>query len=367
MTVPGANPPPSAYRGDVPHPLRDLLRAPRVLVAAVVVVACVTGVAVAALPGGGRRAREQVTHAAADTDPQVLVVSLDGFNPTVLRRLGHRGLPHLWRLFDEGAGTLDARTQVELTITLPNHTSMVTGRRIDRRRGGHGVTWNDDRLRPRTVQRAAGHPVASVFTRVHAEGGSTALYAAKTKFALWSRSWPGAIDRVGIHEEDDAAVVADARADLVAQDRALTFVHLGDADRTGHASGWLSPAYLDAVRGLDRLVGLMLADADQRPELDDLTIVLTADHGGVPGSTSHSATHRPADYTVPFVVWGPGIAHADLYAINPGYRDPGTTRPSLRGRQPVRNGDVANLALRLLGDDPVPGSLFGRTRPLRVG
>ncbi|WP_148615790.1 alkaline phosphatase family protein [Nocardioides rubriscoriae] len=353
------------------QPARPLLtRACGAALAVLTVVAVVTVM----LSAAGGRDRDAVTPTAApaartaapDTDPQVLVISLDGFNPTVLRTLGHQGLPHLWRLFDEGAGTLDARTQVELTITLPNHTSMVTGRRIDARRGGHGVTWNDDRLRPRTVQRAAGHPVASVFTRVHAEGGSTALYAAKTKFSLWPRSWPRAIDRVGIHEEDDRAVVADARADLVAADRALTFMHLGDADKTGHASGWLSPAYLDAVRRLDRLVGLVLHDADQRPELDDLTIVLTADHGGVPGTTSHSDVRRPADYTIPFVVWGPGITHADLYDLNPGYRDPGTSRPSLKGKQPVRNGDVANLALSLLGDDPVPGSLFGRVRPLRV-
>ncbi len=67
---------------------------------------------------------------------------------------------------------------------------------------------------------------------------------------------------------------------------------------------------------------------------------------------------------MPFAVWGPGIAPADLYDLNPGYRDPGRTRPGLRGKQPVRNGDVANLALRLLGLDPVPGSLFGAKRTL---
>ncbi len=347
----------------LPEPAPTVLRRSAAALAGVVAVVLATLLVV-----GQPRADVGVPTAGAgpDTDPQVLVVSLDGFNPRVLRTLGRSGLPHLWRLFDEGAGTLDARTQLELTDTLPNHTSMVTGRRIDRRRGGHGVTWNDDRPRPRTVQRAAGHRVESVFTRVAAHGASAALFAAKTKFRLWQRSWPRALDRVEIRDEDDAAVVRLARDDLSRRDRALTFVHLGAADRAGHAAGWLTPTYLDAVRSLDRLVGLLETDVDTRPELADVTVVLTADHGGSAGHTRHSAPGVEANYTVPFVVWGPEVDHADLYAVNPGYVAPGRTRPDLVGRQPVRNGDVANLALSLLGHEPVPGSLFGHRRPLRV-
>ncbi|MCW2815231.1 MAG: hypothetical protein JWN84_2686, partial [Nocardioides sp.] len=189
---------------------------------------------------------------------------------------------------------------------------------------------------------------------------------AKTKFRLWQRSWPTALDRVEIRDEDDAAVVEAARTDLSLQDRALTFVHLGAADKAGHASGWLTPTYLDAVRSLDELVGLLLTDVDTLPELTDVTVVLTSDHGGMAGETQHSTPNKSANYTVPFVVWGPAIGHADLYAVNPGYVAPGRTRPDLAGKQPVRNGDVANLALSLLGHGPVPGSLFGRTRPLQV-
>lgn len=301
----------------------------------------------------------------ADPDVRVLAISLDGLNPTALTKLGRARLPHLWRLIDEGASTLNARTQVELTITLPNHTSMVTGRRIDAARGGHGVTWNTDEPGT-TVQKAAGHPVGSVFSALHDAGLSTALFASKTKFSLFQRSWPAGIDKVVIKEEQDAALAKGVRSDLLTRDRDFTFLHLGGADKTGHARRWMSKPYLDAVRKLDGLVGLILRAHDTHDSLDDLVIVLTADHGGKPGTKKHDDRTLLANYRIPFVVWGAGVADADLYALNPGYQAPGRGRPGLTGRQPVRNGNVANLAADLLGVAPVAGSLFGAQTPLRV-
>jgi hypothetical protein len=56
------------------------------------------------------------------------------------------------------------------------------------------------------------------------------------------------------------------------------------------------------------------------------------------------------------VVWGPGVTADDLYDLNPDYADPGRKRTTYAGAQPVRNGDVANLATDLLGLTKVPGS-----------
>ncbi|HVQ19387.1 MAG TPA: hypothetical protein VMT27_10190, partial [Actinomycetes bacterium] len=84
------------------------------------------------------------------------------------------------------SGAPNARTAREQTRTLPNHTGMLTGRRIDDRRGGHGVTFNSDT--GTTVHRAAGEYVTSVFDVVHDRGGSTALFTAKKKFALYLRA-----------------------------------------------------------------------------------------------------------------------------------------------------------------------------------
>ncbi len=76
----------------------------------------------------------------------------------------------------------------------------------------------------------------------------------------------------------------------------------------------------------------------------------------------------PVNYTIPLFAWGEGVdAGADLYDLNASRVDPGTGRPDddVPG-QPLRNGDVANLALDLLGLPPVPGSLFNADQALRL-
>ncbi|MCW2843358.1 MAG: type phosphodiesterase/nucleotide pyrophosphatase [Nocardioides sp.] len=287
------------------------------------------------------------------TSTRVLAISIDGLNVNAIRQLGHDEAPSFYRLLDEGASTLNARTEYEQTVTLPNHTGMLTGRRIDRRKGGHGVTWDDDRPGT-TVQKAAGHAVASVFTRVHQSGGSTALFSTKTKFSLYARSWPQAIDRFTV-DENQQALVRKARQDLVDTTREFTFLHVSLPDRAGHASGFMSPAYVDAVKRTDHLIGTVLRTIDEHAALsDDLVVVLTADHGGK--GVSHSDRTKLYNYRVPFLVWGPGVTADDLYDLNPDYVDPHKLRPTYAGPQPVRNGDVANVATDLLGLAKVPGS-----------
>ena len=300
----------------------------------------------------------------ADSE-SVLAISIDGMSVAAVRKLGKRQLPNLYRFMRAGASTMNARTEREMTVTLPNHTGMVTGRRIQASTGGHGVTWNDNRLEPNTVQEAAGHDVASVFTAVDAAGGSAALFAAKTKFTLWQRSWPGAIDRTTVNE-DNAELVDELVADLD-QDRDFRFLHLSPPDVAGHAHGWMSRPYLRAVRKADALVGRVVAAVNADPARKaGTTILLTSDHGG--RGPSHDDARVLDNYRVVFMARGSAVDKGvDLYAINPTYKDPGTRRTTYGAkRQPVRNGMVANLALDLLDLPPVEGSEHDVLQDLRL-
>jgi hypothetical protein len=317
--------------------------------------------------------QEQVTRTSAHVAPgaaaaspvtRVLAISIDGLRASAITQLGRAGTPTIHRLMRQGAYTLNARTEREMTVTLPNHTGMVTGRRITASQGGHGVTWNDNRLQPRTVHAAAGHDVSSVFRVVHNAGRSTALFAGKTKFSLFERSWDAAITRYRMRS-DNTRLTRMARADLLQHNRGFTFLHLSAPDVAGHAHGWNSAAYREAVRASDRRLGMLVRAINGHGRLSQhLVVIVTADHGGA--GRNHSDATRLADYRIPFLVWGPTVARgASLYALNPDYANPGDRRTTYsQARQPVRNGDVANLALDLLGLPAVRGSEHDRAKDL---
>ena len=314
---------------------------------------------------------------ADDPVNQVLAISVDGLNPRAILTLGPSGAPALHRLMREGAWTLNARTELESTRTLPNHTGMLTGRRVDENQRGHGVDFNTDN--GQTVHDAAGHYVASVFDVVHDSGGTTAMFASKAKFRFFSRTWnthgaadrtgtddgPAKIDRVTI-DKDNTRLVNMLNAELRAKPRQFTFLHISLPDDAGHRSGFMGPDYLTAVGQTDRLLGSILSTIDARPALKrQLLVVLTADHGG--NGLSHGRPTSLQNMRVPFMVWGPGVpAGRDIHALNFAVRSPGDTRPPYTGTQPVRNGDVANLVTDVLDLPWVPGSELNIPRMLNV-
>lgn len=307
-------------------------------------------------PGLGEAAEEIAAQDFPD-DPRVVVISVDGLGSLWVSK---SSTPTLADLLTQGAGTLNARTAVEKTVTLPNHTGMVTGLRVAAGKGGHGVTWNH------TSPRSVAPGTRSVFTTIDSAGGSSGVFVGKEKFEMWGRAWPGAIDELEI-DSHQTALVTTAIEDLRQDDHDLVFVHLAGPDSAGHDSGWGSDAFLDAVSqadaDIDRIVSAIAGD----PTLSgEVVVIVTADHGGVPGTTKHIDRHRSENYTIPFAVWGPGVTPGDLYALNPDYRDPGSRRPGYDGPQPVRNGDVANLVTDLLGLDPVPRSQLDAEHDLDV-
>jgi Type I phosphodiesterase / nucleotide pyrophosphatase len=316
--------------------------------------------------------------AADNAVDRVIAISIDGLNPRAIQELGPSRTPAFHRLMREGAHTLNARTVRELTLTLPNHIAMVTGRRVDDEDGGHGYSENVDI--GTTVHRAAGHYVASVFDVVHDNGGSTALFASKIKFNLYKRTWNthGGPDRVGRNDGrvkidrftidlNNTRLVTKLTAELRRSPREFTFVHLSLPDRVGHSRGFMGPQYLDAVERTDRLLGRILNTVAARPALRRHTLVLlTADHGGSGGSTHYDPSNLQ-NYRIPFMAWGPGVAAgSDLYGLNPSFSSPGASRTSYRGKQPIRNTDLANVATDALDLPRVPGSEFDSSRALDV-
>ena len=241
---------------------------------------------------------------------------------------------------------------------------MVTGRRIDAATGGHGVTWNDDRRRPPPSRRAAGTTRQSVFTVV--------ARRRRVDRALRQQDQVLALEPVLARERSTATLIKwttrvpgrrRSGATSATSTRAFRFLHLSLPDAAGHDRGFMSPAYLDAVAA-DRRAGRQGGDSGRRrPRASRGTtaVILTSDHGGQ--GADHRDARRARELPGAFMVRGPGSrAGADLYDDQPGLRQPGQPAHDVRRPPPVRNGDVANLALDLLELPAGPGQRAQRGR-----
>ncbi len=315
----------------------------------------------------------------------VIHVSVDGLRSDAITILGHKQAPNFYRLRAEGAFTDNARTDVHYLGTLPNHASQLTGRGV---KGPAGHNYGDNSSPPlqRTIHSNKGAYVASIFDVVHDHGLSTALYTGKEKFEIFRQSYNsinGAPDQKGadngrnkidhyVYIENTAKLVSNYIATMRSTPFNYSLLHLRDPDSAGHDNYWdITPGshYMNAVAKIDEVLGKILDLVTNSPRLSGKTVIIvTTDHGGTYGS-NHTILDSRKNYTIPFYVWGTGVpAGADLYTMNKQTRlDPGSARPPYTAPvQPIRAGDTANLALDLLGLEPIEGSTINFAQNLTV-
>ena len=209
------------------------------------------------------------------------------------------------------------------------------------------------------------------------------MFAGKTKFSLYRDSYdakhgaadPGTPDHgrnkldCFVYEKDCATLTRRFIAAMEEKPFQYSFIHYADPDGAGHREGWGSEAYRAAIRKVDAQLGRIFNMIESNPQFrGNVTIFLTSDHGGK--DHNHANNLLPEVYTIPVYVWGCGVARGkDLYALNQGTRrDPGTSHPLHTDPvQPIRNGDGANLALKLLDLGPIPGSTINARQDLVIG
>ena len=263
----------------------------------------------------------------------VIHISVDGLRSDYMQTLINNGsAPNFKRFQTEGAWTNNARTDYTHTITLPNHTSMITGRPVLQPAGtpsltNHGYTDNGDPA-PTTTLHNFTNPdyyKASSFDVAHDAGLSTALFASKNKFVIYDQSYNATTgsehangrDKIDIfaNPEVTATMQSQLLADLAANHFNYTFIHYADTDDAGHSFGWGSTAWNNALIVIDGYLGELFDLVESDGSLVGRTaIILSADHGGT--GTGHSTATTVTNYTIPFFVWGEGVSHGDLYTIN---------------------------------------------------
>ena len=86
----------------------------------------------------------------------------------------------------------------------------------------------------------------------------------------------------------------------------LLFLYLPDCHRAGHAHGWMSDPYLEAAAEVDAAVGALSAWTDE------VTFIVTADHGGGGVRPREHDDLHPANAHIPLVFAGPGVARRQI-------------------------------------------------------
>jgi hypothetical protein len=285
------------------------------------------------------------SNGSARADPRVLIVSIDGLRPDVALRAD---MPNLRRLMNDGSFTFLATT-TPAAVTLPSHTSMLTGVTIER----HGISGNDDE--------AASNEkllVPTIFDLAKAAGVSSGMASGKSKFSLYDppidHFWqpePRAATKVkagkvisysaGTVVSDEET--ADHAVQIITQFRPrLMFVHFGRNDSIGHGIGWGTAAQVDGLAKTDQDLGRVLDALRSAGVFDQTDVILSADHGGA--GRAHGATVEGSKY-IPWIIAGPGVRkNVDLTV----YRD-----------WPVRTYDTFATACKILGLQ-YPADIDGR-------
>jgi len=263
----------------------------------------------------------------------VFIVSFDQGNPDLIEKTD---MPVFHQMAARGAHTWNAYTIVP-SLTLPSHTSMLTGVGPQK----HQILWNDYEPDKGLVK------VPTIFSIAKEHGLVTAMFVGKEKFK--HLALPNSLDDfVWPQPKDDAKSVAQAFAEALPHLRPnLCFIHFRDPDTAGHAFGAESVQKIRALKDCDEALGCITNALAKANLLDDSVLILTADHGShdVKGKNGKiSGAHGgadSADVRIPWVAWGRSVKKGFIIET------------------PVVQYDTAATALWLLGIS-VPDSFWGR-------
>lgn len=226
---------------------------------------------------------------------RVVLTVLDGLRPDAIDTFE---LPHLLALETEGAWTHSAQT-VQPSVTAAAMGSLLTGVHPP----DHGLT--SDRFHiPRS--RADVQPLSALLRDA---GFITSAFLAQPPI-LFRRLARALAERLGVDRptfvgQTAAEITAAASGALARQRTGLVILHLPDADRAGHAHGWMSPEYALAARRLDTAAGALSEMALDR---DDTLFMVVADHGGGGLVANNHESAHPLDRTIPIILAGAGVA-----------------------------------------------------------
>jgi arylsulfatase A-like enzyme len=295
--------------------------------------------------------------AAAQSDPIVILLSLDGVRHDYLDR---GGLPALERIARTGVRA-KSLTPVFPSSTFPSHVALATGAHTDR----HGIVGNrfhdPDKGDFDYSNDASFIEAEPIWVAAERQGVRSAAFfwvGSETDWNGTGASYRRTPFDAGVGEAEKVDQIL-AWLDLPAQERPrliLSWWH--GADTAGHRFGPGSERTAASLRAQGRQLARLLEGLDQRRVWPHTTLLVVSDHGmiGVTEGIDAMAPLKRAGIRARAI---PGAAYALIYLEDPTQREkavaalsavdgvrayPAEAVPEpLRFRHPTRTGDVVAL------------------------
>lgn len=227
---------------------------------------------------------------------RVIVVVLDGLRPDAIDAFG---LCNIARLRDAGAYSLSAQT-VAPSVTACAMASLISGAAPRR----HGLTSDRFRL---PAPRGEIHPVPRVLA---AHGLPSSAHLAE--IPLMFRPIARRLARIAgmgdcqFRGRDAHGILAAARTHIARQRDGFMLFHWPDADRAGHAHGWMSAPFARAAKRMDDAFGELVRVVGLERNRGTVLIAL-ADHGGGGANPLDHNSEHPTDRTIPIMLAGNAV------------------------------------------------------------
>ena len=223
---------------------------------------------------------------------RAILIIIDGCRVDAMQQVQ---TAHIESLVSAGASSFKART-VTPPITLPSHFSLFTSSHPI----SHGVYDNSGR--PLPSPSVAGFVEVLAYHHRH----SAAFFTWEHLRNLWP---PGAINfslcSNVVQQSDSDHIIADLATNYIVEAQPdFCFIYLERTDFIGHAEGWMSTAYLNAVENADKAVGRVLSGLQEAGLRDGYHIIIQSDHGG---QGNHHTHPDDAVMTIPWIAVGPNI------------------------------------------------------------